>query len=94
MVTSAQFLIDSESSKSSDFQRMSALPGNDMAPEMDHSGHNMESGQMEMQNDSGAMDHSQMDHSEMGDSEMGDPEMEMDHSDMDHSNMDHDGGQP
>jgi len=72
VVTSAQFLIDSESSKTSDFQRMSAQPGDGMDPEMDHSGHNMESGQIEMQNDSGAMAHSEMDDSEM------------DHSNMDH----------
>ncbi|MDR9423669.1 MAG: efflux RND transporter periplasmic adaptor subunit [Marinobacter sp.] len=83
VVTSAQFLIDSESSKTSDFQRMSAQPGKGMDPEMDHSGHNMESGQMEMQNDPGAMDHSGMN----------DSEMQMDHSEMDHSNMDHNGGQ-
>ena len=38
VVTSAQFLIDSESSKTSDFQRMSAPPANGMDPEMDHDG--------------------------------------------------------
>ena len=37
VVTSAQFLIDSESSKTSDFQRMSAPPADAMDPEMDHS---------------------------------------------------------
>ncbi len=46
VVTSAQFLIDSESSKTSDFQRMSPLPGDRMDPQMDH----------------GGMDHSTMNH--------------------------------
>jgi Cu(I)/Ag(I) efflux system membrane fusion protein len=36
VVTSAQFLIDSESSKTSDFQRMSEMP----ASKMDHEGTN------------------------------------------------------
>lgn len=46
VVTSAQFLIDSESSKTSDFQRMSAPPDSEMDPAMDH----------------GEMDHSSMNH--------------------------------
>ncbi|MDL0433451.1 efflux RND transporter periplasmic adaptor subunit [Marinobacter sp. TBZ242] len=46
VVTSAQFLIDSESSKTSDFQRMSAPPDSGMDPEMNHEG----------------MDHSSMNH--------------------------------
>ncbi|MDK8463279.1 efflux RND transporter periplasmic adaptor subunit [Marinobacter sp. SS13-12] len=46
VVTSAQFLIDSESSKTSDFQRMSPPPGDGMDPQMDH----------------GGMDHSTMNH--------------------------------
>ncbi len=44
VVTSAQFLIDSESSKTSDFQRM-APPENAMDPEMDHSKMNQGGGQ-------------------------------------------------
>ncbi|MBD3657173.1 MULTISPECIES: efflux RND transporter periplasmic adaptor subunit [Marinobacter] len=46
VVTSAQFLIDSESSKTSDFQRMSAPAGEKTDPEMNH----------------GGMDHSTMNH--------------------------------
>ncbi|RBP27615.1 Cu(I)/Ag(I) efflux system membrane fusion protein [Marinobacter pelagius] len=46
VVTSAQFLIDSESSKTSDFQRMSAPAGEETGPQMDH----------------GGMDHSTMNH--------------------------------
>lgn len=65
VVTSAQFLIDSESSKTSDFQRMSAPPTNVMDPQMDHSGHSMESGQMEMKAEPVPMSHEGMDHSAM-----------------------------
>lgn len=46
VVTSAQFLIDSESSKTSDFQRMSQPPSNGKDSQMDHE----------------AMDHSAMNH--------------------------------
>ena len=46
VVTSAQFLIDSESSKTSDFQRMSAPPSKKGDQQMDHEG----------------MDHSAMNH--------------------------------
>ncbi|XKH00871.1 efflux RND transporter periplasmic adaptor subunit [Marinobacter nauticus] len=49
VVTSAQFLIDSESSKTSDFRRMEARPADNMDMEMDHEPGN-----------SGAMDHSAM----------------------------------
>ncbi len=62
VVTSAQFLIDSESSKSSDFERMS-LAAADHAG-MDHSKMN----HSEM--DHSAMDHSEMDHSAMDHGEM------------------------
>lgn len=65
VVTSAQFLIDSESSKTSDFQRMSAPPVNKMDPQMDHSGHSMESGKMEMSAEPVPMSHEGMDHSAM-----------------------------
>lgn len=82
VVTSALFLLDSESSKSSDFKRFSypSTPAMDMS-EMDHS----------------SMDHSQMDMTElmvpvmdMPDINMSMMEMgEMDHTGMDHSSMDH-----
>ncbi|WP_420389490.1 efflux RND transporter periplasmic adaptor subunit [Marinobacter sp.] len=58
VVTSAQFLIDSESSKTSDFQRMSEPPSNAMEPEMDHSGHSMGPGKAEPE----VMNHSAMIH--------------------------------
>ncbi len=74
VVTSAQFLIDSESSKSSDFKRMTKQQLN--STEIDHS--NMDHSNMDHSN----MDHSNMDHSNMDHSNM-------DHSNMDHSNMDH-----
>lgn len=74
VVTSAQFLLDSESSKTSDFKRMNH--GVDDPAQMDHS--NM---------DHSKMDHSNMDHSKMELSNMEEPEM--DHSKMDHSKMDH-----
>ena len=65
VVTSAQFLIDSESSKTSDFQRMSPPPGDGMDPQMDHSGHNMEPANMESKAEPEAMNHEGMDHSTM-----------------------------
>ncbi|WP_417531809.1 efflux RND transporter periplasmic adaptor subunit [Marinobacter lipolyticus] len=65
VVTSAQFLIDSESSKTSDFQRMSARPAEAMDPQMDHSGHSMESGQMEMPAEPVPMSHDGMGHGDM-----------------------------
>ena len=74
VVTSAQFLLDSESSKTSDFKRMNH--GVDDPAQMDHS--NMDHSNMDHSN----MDHSNMDHSNMDHSNM-------DHSNMDHSNMDH-----
>jgi membrane fusion protein, copper/silver efflux system len=86
IVTSAQFLLDSESSKSSDFKRMNYDPdeASEMAievmPEMDHSQISTEV--------MPEMDHSQMsteampemDHSQMSTAEM----PEMDHSQMNH----------
>lgn len=70
IVTSAQFLLDSESSKSSDFMRMnydseeeSEIPSEAM-PEMDHSQMQpTEAGNSQMS--PAEMDHSQMDHSQM-----------------------------
>ena len=95
VVTAAQFLLDSESSKTSDFSRMMLAS----AEGMDHS--KMGHGQM----DHSKMGHGQMDHSEMehagGAMEHGGEAMEhaghemehageaMDHSGMDHSGMDH-----
>jgi Cu(I)/Ag(I) efflux system membrane fusion protein len=68
VVTSAQFLIDSESSKTSDFRRMEARPADNMDMEMDHSGHAMPGMQMDSESapmehepgNGGAMDHSAM----------------------------------
>jgi|GEM_PF-172156 len=89
VVTSAQFLLDSESSKTSDFKRM--YHGVDDPAQMDHS--NMDHSNMDHSNmDHSNMDHSNMDHSNMDHSKMEQPEMDhskMDHSNMDHSKMDH-----
>ncbi len=79
VVSSAQFLIDSESSKTSDFSRMS-VDGHDHSM-MDHS--KMDHSKM----DHSKMDHSKMDHSKMDHSKM--DHSKMDHSKMDHSKMDH-----
>jgi Cu(I)/Ag(I) efflux system membrane fusion protein len=82
VVTSAQFLIDSESSKTSDFQRMSDMPSDSMNQgEMDH-------GEM----DHGDMSNEEMDHGEMNHGDMSNEEMsrgEMDHGDMSNEAMDH-----
>ena len=72
VVTSAQFLLDSESSKTSDFKRMNHRTINDTA--MDHSGMD-HSGMVHSGLDHSGMDHSGMDHSGM------------DHSTMDHSTV-------
>lgn len=80
VVTSAQFLIDSESSKTSDFQRMSDMPSDSMNQgEMDH----------------GEMDHGDMSNGDMSNEEIGRGEMDhddmgneaMDHGEMDHGKM-------
>ena len=60
VVISAQFLIDSESSKTSDFQRMLDMPSDSM----DHG--EMDQGEM----DQGEMDHGEMDQGEMDHGEM------------------------
>ncbi|TDR17443.1 efflux RND transporter periplasmic adaptor subunit [Marinicella litoralis] len=79
VVISAQFLLDSESSKSSDFKRMSE-------PAMDHS--KMDHSKMDHSKmDHSKMDHSKMDHSQKNQSTINEPET--DHSKMDHSQMDH-----
>ena len=72
VVTSAQFLLDSESSKTSDFMRMNHSNMPDTT--MDHSSM-----------DQSAMDHSTMDHSAMDQSVM--DHSTMDHSAMDHSSL-------
>ena len=88
VVTSAQFLLDSESSKTSDFKRMNH--GVDDPAQMDHS--NMDHSNMDHSNmDHSNMDHSNMDHSNMDHSNMDHSKMDhskMDHSKMEHSNMD------
>ncbi len=80
VVTSAQFLIDSESSKTSDFQRMSDMPSDSMNQgEMDH----------------GEMDHGDMSNGDMSNEEIGRGEMDhddmgneaMDHGEMGHGKM-------
>ncbi len=103
VVTSAQFLLDSESSKTSDFRRMEApQSGTTSEAQMDHGQMNhgeMDHSQMDHgQMNHGEMDHSQMDHSQMNHDEMDHSQMdhsqmnhdEMDHSQMDHSQMNHD----
>lgn len=65
VVTSAQFLIDSESSKTSDFQRMSAPSNNAMGPQMDHSGHDMDPGKAGSKAERDAISHETVDHSAM-----------------------------
>ncbi len=102
VVTSAQFLLDSESSITADLTRFEAEQvidhsGHDMGSmpmnhsTMDHSGHDM--GSMPM--DHSAMDHSghdmgsmPMDHSTMDHSDHDMGSMPMDHSAMDHSGHD------
>ena len=88
VVTSAQFLLDSESSKTSDFKRMNH--GVDDPAQMDHS--NMDHSNMDHSNmDHSNMDHSNMDHSNKDHSNMDHSKMDhskMDHSKMEHSNMD------
>ncbi len=80
IVTSAQFMLDSESRLQEAIQKMlqdQAAPDNADDPAgMDHS--QMDHSQM----DHGEMDHSQMDHSQM------------DHSQIDHSQMDHGAANP
>jgi Cu(I)/Ag(I) efflux system membrane fusion protein len=65
VVTSAQFLIDSESSKTSDFQRMSAPESDGMDPQMDHSGHNMDSAPKDPMTNHKEVDQQGMDHQDM-----------------------------
>ncbi|HEY9118293.1 MAG TPA: efflux RND transporter periplasmic adaptor subunit, partial [Marinobacter sp.] len=77
VVTSAQFLIDSESSKSSDFLRMSAPASGTMNSQMDHSGHAMAPADSEPPYE--AMGHGGMGHEEVK------------HEEMDHSTMNHGG---
>ncbi|TVV42711.1 efflux RND transporter periplasmic adaptor subunit [Thalassolituus sp. C2-1] len=83
VVTSAQFMLDSESAIGADLSRFD--------DEVDHS--QMDHSQMDhSQMDHSQMDHSQMDHSNMDHSNMDHSNMDhsnMDHSNMDHSNMDH-----
>ncbi len=80
VVTSAQFLIDSESMISSDLQRMG------LEVDMDHG--DMDHGDM----DHGDMDHGDIGHGDMGHGDMDHGDMDhvdMDHGDMDHGDMDH-----
>ncbi len=102
IVTSAQFLIDSESSKTSDFKRlfaaneqtasgMSAMDHGSMTHgEMDHS--NMKGGDMDDSNMKDDMDHGNMKHGDMDHSNMKGGDMDhgnMKHGEMDHGDMDH-----
>lgn len=88
VVTSAQFLLDSESSKAAEFERMQ--PRANPMPDMDHSMHDMHSG-----HDMSEMDdaESEMDHS-MHDMHGGDDMSEADDAPpvMDHSMHDMSGG--
>jgi Cu(I)/Ag(I) efflux system membrane fusion protein len=74
VVTSAQFLLDSESSKTSDFKRMHH--GDNHATAANKTVNN------KAQHNERAMDHSTMNHTEMN-------HTEMNHSDKMHSGMDH-----
>ena len=94
LVTSALFLLDSESSKSSDFKRFNypATKAMDMAgmdhSQMDHSQMDMSDMNMPMM-DMSEMDHSQMDMTSMDHSQMDMSQMQgMDMSGMDHGQMD------
>jgi Cu(I)/Ag(I) efflux system membrane fusion protein len=85
VVSSAQFLLDSESSRSSDFKRMEARDSGDHDA-MDHGAMDHDS------MDHGAMDHDAMDHGAMDHDSMDHGAMDhgaMDHGTMDHSSMDH-----
>jgi uncharacterized protein involved in copper resistance len=94
VVTSAQFLLDSESSLSADFSRMG--PPDRQVNNMDHN--SMDHSSMNHSSmDHSSMDHSTMDHSSMNHDSMDHSTMDhssmnqgsMDHSSMDHSTMDH-----
>ena len=95
LVTSALFLLDSESSKSSDFKRFNYPENAKMTmAEMDHSQMDMSSmdhSQMDMSDmNMPMMEMSEMDHSQMDMSDMQGMDMsEMDHSKMDMTSMDH-----
>lgn len=78
VVTSAQFLIDSESSKTSDFLRMSVPASAAKRSETDHSGHAMGSAGSKPLRET--MDHGDMGHGEVS------------HEAKDHSATRHDGG--
>src|SRR5690606_1553306 len=91
VVTSGQFLIDSEASLRQQVQRLDegegAAQDGDHAP-MDHDA--MDHGSMEHQ----SMDHSSMDHASMDHASMDHGSMDhgsMNHESMDHGGMDHDG---
>ncbi|VUD69216.1 Cation efflux system protein CusB [Thalassocella blandensis] len=89
IVTSAQFLLDSESSKSADFTRMNH---GEMGAVKDDAVEDFSS--EHETSDHSKMDHSNMDHSNMDHSNMHHSNMHhsnMHHSNMDHSNMDHSG---
>ena len=89
LVTSALFLLDSESSKNSDFKRFNYPQTASMdMPEMDMSGVDVSAMNMPMM-DMSEMDHSGMDMSSMDHSQMDMSDMQgMDMSSMDHSQMD------
>lgn len=74
VVTSAQFLLDSESSKTSDFLRMESPQSDSLdSDQMDHD--QMDHDQMDHdQMDHSQMDHSQMDHDQMDHSQMSNQE--------------------
>ncbi len=109
VVTHAQFLLDSESSITSDFKRMNLSLKDTASPDspgdgidhsamdhstMDHTGMQMrEQGKPADEMDHSAMDHSTMHHTGMQMGEQGKPADEMDHSTMDQSTMDHTGMQ-
>jgi Cu(I)/Ag(I) efflux system membrane fusion protein len=104
VVTSAQFLIDSESSKTSDFRRMEARASDNMNMDgMDHSGHSMpahdmSSGSAPMNHDAmgsmnhdamGSMNHDSMNGQAMNHEAMNDEPMNHEGMNQDGMMMDH-----
>ncbi|TGD71520.1 efflux RND transporter periplasmic adaptor subunit [Mangrovimicrobium sediminis] len=88
IVTSAQFLIDSESSKTSDFRRMGAN-GDAAAMDMEHDHGQMDHGGIDhAETDHAEMDHAETDHAEMDHAAMNpagrDPMNHTGHADMQH----------
>lgn len=92
VVTSAQFLLDSESSKTSDFMRYTDPKGdtadhNSIHHDSTHNRPMHHDTEKHHTNDHGTMDHSDMNHSNVNHDEMN--HRAMNHSEMDHGSMQH-----